>query len=288
MLQCGGRRLSLRTPIIMGVLNTTPDSFSDGGQVYRDGRLDPDLALRRASTMAEAGARIIDVGGESTRPGAEPVSLQEEMDRVLPVVERIAANVDVVISVDSSSPAVMREAAARGAGLINDVRALTREGALDAARETGLPVCLMHMQGAPRTMQQSPDYADVVAEVAAFLESRAEACVAAGIARCALLLDPGFGFGKSLAHNLDLLAGLPRLRALGYPLLVGLSRKSMIGKLLGREVSDRVPASLALALLATQRGASVIRVHDVTETADVLAVLEAVETYSARLDEREE
>jgi dihydropteroate synthase len=272
----------------MGVLNTTPDSFSDGGQVYRDGRLDPDLALRRASTMAEAGARIIDVGGESTRPGAEPVSLQEEMDRVLPVVERIAANVDVVISVDSSSPAVMREAAARGAGLINDVRALTREGALDAARETGLPVCLMHMQGAPRTMQQSPDYADVVAEVAAFLESRAEACVAAGIARCALLLDPGFGFGKSLAHNLDLLAGLPRLRALGYPLLVGLSRKSMIGKLLGREVSDRVPASLALALLATQRGASVIRVHDVTETADVLAVLEAVETYSARLDEREE
>ncbi|TDG13008.1 dihydropteroate synthase [Seongchinamella unica] len=266
----------------MGVINTTPDSFSDGGSLYQGGQLDLEQALGRARAMVTAGAALVDIGGESTRPGAAPVTEGEEMDRVLPLVERIAAELDVVISVDTSSPVLMREAAALGAGLINDVRALQREGALDAAAATGLPVCLMHMQGDPGSMQSAPVYEDVVAEVSDFLARRMEACVLAGIRREQLLLDPGFGFGKTVAHNLTLLQNLPHLATLGAPLLVGLSRKSLIGKLIGREVDERLPASLALAVLAVERGAAIIRTHDVAQTSDALAMCIAL----AELDQQ--
>ena len=261
----------------MGVLNITPDSFSDGGQLFRAGRVNFDAVLYRAEAMAGAGAALLDIGGESTRPGAEPVPEDEELDRVVPVVEALAGRVDAMLSVDSSTPAVMRAAAAAGAHLLNDVRALTRPGALEAAAASGLPVCLMHMQGTPDTMQAAPRYADVVAEVEAFLRERVAACRAAGIDGEAIVLDPGFGFGKTVAHNLSLLQGLPRLSALGHPLLVGLSRKSLIAKLLGRSVDERLPASLALAVLAAERGASIIRAHDVAETADALAMVAALQ-----------
>jgi dihydropteroate synthase len=260
----------------MGVINATPDSFSDGGSLYRGGQLDLDRALDLARRMHRDGAAILDVGGESTRPGAGQVGEAEELSRVIPLVERIAAELDVVISVDTSSPSVMREAAAAGAGMINDVRALSREGALETAAETGLPVCLMHMQGQPGDMQDNPRYHDVVAEVGDYLAARMVACERAGIPQSALLLDPGFGFGKSVEHNLQLLNGLPRLRALGPPLLVGLSRKSLIGKLIGREVGERLAASLALAVLAAERGAWIIRTHDVRDTADALAMCTAL------------
>lgn len=260
----------------MGVINTTPDSFSDGGTLFRDARLDPELALARARDMVAAGASILDLGGESTRPGAAPVSTEEEMDRVLPLVERIAAELDVVISVDTSTPQLMAEAAALGAGMINDVRALRRQGALEAAAATGLPVCLMHMQGEPGTMQQDPNYDNVVADVAAWLAARVSACESAGIDRARLLLDPGFGFGKSVAHNLALLRGLPELAGAGLPVLVGLSRKSLIGKLIGRDLDRRLPASLGLAMLAVERGARIIRTHDVAETWDALAMYTAL------------
>jgi dihydropteroate synthase len=260
----------------MGVINTTPDSFTDGGSLYRSGRLDVDLAMSRARDMVAKGAAILDIGGESTRPGAGLVLPGEEMDRVLPLVERIAAELDVIVSVDTSTPALMTEAASLGAGLLNDVRALAREGALAAAAGTGLPVCLMHMRGQPGTMQQAPRYADVVAEVADFLMARTAACEAVGIGRERLLLDPGFGFGKTVEHNLQLLRGLPRLTELGLPLLVGLSRKSMIETLIGRGVDERLPASLALAVLAAERGAAIIRVHDVAATVDALAMLTAL------------
>ncbi|GHD37270.1 dihydropteroate synthase [Parahalioglobus pacificus] len=260
----------------MGVINTTPDSFSDGGALYRGASLNLDAALAQAQAMVEAGATILDVGGESTRPGALPVSEQEELDRVVPLVERIRHSLDVVISVDTSTPAVIRESAAAGCGLINDVRALQREGALEAAARTQLPVCLMHMQGEPGTMQANPEYQDVVADVSSFLTQRLKACEAAGISRNRVLLDPGFGFGKTVEHNLQLLAALPRLAELGLPILVGLSRKSLIGKLIGRDVDQRLPASLALAVLAVERGASIVRVHDVAETVDALAMITAL------------
>jgi dihydropteroate synthase len=260
----------------MGVINTTPDSFADGGSLYRGAQLDTELAISRAREMVTAGAAIVDIGGESTRPGAGAVTPDQEMDRVLPLVERIAAELDVVISVDTSTPALMTEAARLGAGMLNDVRALTRAGAMEAAAATGLPVCLMHMQGTPATMQQAPSYSDVVTEVETFLRQRVDACVANGIARERLLLDPGFGFGKSVQHNLQLLRELPRLSSSGLPVLVGLSRKSMIGKLIGREVAQRLPASLALALLAAQHGAAIIRTHDVAATADALAMWTAL------------
>lgn len=260
----------------MGVVNTTPDSFSDGGSLYSGGALDLDLALARAEAMVTAGAAVLDIGGESTRPGAAPVSGEEEMARVLPLVERIAANLDVVISVDTSNPALMAQAADLGAGMINDVRALRREGALEAAAATGLPVCLMHMQGEPGTMQDAPRYTDVVAEVGDWLDRRVSDCLAAGIGRERLLLDPGFGFGKSVEHNLALLRGLPQLAGRGLPLLVGLSRKSMIGVLIGREIEQRLPASLGLAVLAAERGARIIRTHDVTATWDALAMYTAL------------
>ncbi len=275
-LRCGKQLLDLSRPRIMGVLNVTPDSFSDGGSYYRAGRVDLSLALSRAQGMLDEGAAIIDVGGESTRPGAAPVGLQEEMDRVLPVVELLVRDTDTIVSVDTSSPELMTEAARLGAGLINDVRALRRPGALEAALATGLPVCLMHMQGEPDTMQQEPRYRDTVLQVREFLQQRAQACQAAGMAPERILLDPGFGFGKTLAHNLALLARLPELAGLGYPLLVGLSRKSMLGSLLGRETNQRLPGSLALAMAAVQRGAAIVRVHDVAATADVLGVLQAL------------
>ena len=281
VLDCAGRHLSLAEPLVMGVLNATPDSFSDGGTLYRAGDLSLDLVMARARAMVEAGAAILDVGGESTRPGAAPVTSAQEMDRVLPVVEAIASQLDVVISVDTSNPALMREAAAAGAGLINDVRALQREGALAAAAQTGLPVCLMHMQGEPGTMQDNPTYNDAVSDVSRWLLGRVVACEEAGIARERILLDPGFGFGKSVEHNLQLLENLDRLAESGFPVLVGLSRKSLIGKLIGRDVGQRLPASLALAVLAVQKGATIVRTHDVAETADALAMVQAARTLGA-------
>ncbi|MBY1010937.1 dihydropteroate synthase [Pseudomonas aeruginosa] len=271
-LPCGSRVLDLACPHVMGILNVTPDSFSDGG------RFDwLDDALRHAERMVREGATLIDVGGESTRPGARSVSPTEELERVAPVVERIARELDVVISVDTSTPAVMRETARLGAGLINDVRSLQRDGALDAAVDSGLAVCLMHMRGEPQTMQDAPAYQDVVAEVGAFLQERVDACVAAGIDRERLLLDPGFGFAKTLEHNLVLFRHLQALHGLGLPLLVGVSRKSMIGKVLGREVDERLYGSLALAALALAKGARIIRVHDVAATVDVMRMISAVE-----------
>ncbi|MBG7004468.1 dihydropteroate synthase [Pseudomonas aeruginosa] len=271
-LPCGSRVLDLSRPHVMGILNVTPDSFSDGG---RFGRLDD--ALRHAERMVREGATLIDVGGESTRPGARHVSPTEELERVAPVVERIARELDVVISVDTSTPAVMRETARLGGGLINDVRSLQRDGALDAALDTGLAVCLMHMRGEPQTMQDAPVYQDVVAEVGLFLRERVDACVAAGIDRQRLLLDPGFGFAKTLEHNLVLFKHMEVLHGMGLPLLVGVSRKSMIGKVLGREVDERLYGSLALAALALARGARIIRVHDVAATVDVMRMISAVE-----------
>ena len=275
-LGCGKHLLDLTRPVVMGILNTTPDSFSDGGSYYKNHRLSLDLALRRAEQMLLDGAQIIDVGGESTRPGAPIVSVQEELDRVIPVVEAVVGQLGALVSVDTSSASVIRESASRGASLINDVRALQREGAVAAAAETGLPVCLMHMQGEPDTMQQNPNYSDVVEQVFGFLEARLAVCQAAGIAREQILLDPGFGFGKTLAHNLALLKHLPEFARFGLPLLVGMSRKSMVAQLLGRPVEQRLAGSLALAMLAAERGAAIIRVHDVAETVDVLKVLAAV------------
>ncbi|WP_439100488.1 dihydropteroate synthase [Congregibacter sp.] len=276
-LSCAGSVLDLSTPIVMGVLNITPDSFSDGGRWLSDGRPDLDALRREAVAMVSAGAKILDLGGESTRPGAAPVSEQEELDRVVPVFETLKNETDAVLSLDSSSPAVMRAAAAAGAGLLNDVRALQRHNALEIAAELSLPVCLMHMQGAPDTMQQAPEYQDVVTEVKLFLADRAVACMGAGIARSQIVIDPGFCFGKTLEHNLALLAQLERFGDLGFPVMAGLSRKSLIVKITGRDLDDRLPGSLALAMLAAQRGASILRVHDVAETADVLRVLQAAE-----------
>ncbi len=269
-LSCGSRVLDLAQPQVMGILNVTPDSFSDGGRYAAR-----DAALRHAAEMVAAGATLIDVGGESTRPGARPVSPVEELERVACVVEAIAAELDVIISLDTSTPAVMREGARLGAGLINDVRALRREGALEAAADTGLPVCLMHMLGEPGNMQQNPYYEDVVSEVRDFLARRMAACVEAGIPAERVVLDPGFGFAKNLMHNLSLFKHLEALHVLGRPLLVGVSRKSMIGQALGREVHERLPGGLALAALAVAKGACILRVHDVAETVDALKVWDA-------------
>ncbi len=263
----------------MGVLNVTPDSFSDGGQLFDEGKLALDTLCRRAQSMVTAGAAVLDVGGESTRPGAAEVSEQEELDRVLPAVEALLQRFDIVISLDTSRPAVMLQGAAMGAGLINDVRALTRDGAIDAAKTTGLPVCLMHMQGRPHTMQARPQYRDVVDEVCQFLLERRDACLLAGIGREQIVLDPGFGFGKSAAHNYELLRRLDEIVAIGHPVLAGLSRKSMIAAVINRPEDERLPASLALAVLAANAGARLIRVHDVTETADALAMVSAMENF---------
>ncbi|UZE24546.1 dihydropteroate synthase [Pseudomonas sp. B21-056] len=272
-LPCGSRVLDLAHVHVMGILNVTPDSFSDGG---RFGQLD--AALRHAEAMVVAGATLIDVGGESTRPGARAVSPLEELERVAPVVERIHRELDVIISVDTSTPAVMRETARLGAGLINDVRSLQRDGALDAAAATGLPVCLMHMLGEPGTMQNDPHYRDVTREVGEFLAERMSQCALAGIPAERLLLDPGFGFAKTLDHNLSLFKHMEALHALGRPLLVGVSRKSMIGNALGRPVGERLYGGLALAALAITKGAQILRVHDVAETMDVVRMIAAVDS----------
>jgi len=266
-----GRELDMSRCHVMGVLNVTPDSFSDGGQYNR-----PDAALVRAGQMVADGATFIDIGGESTRPGATPVSLQEELDRVCPVVEAAARELDAVISVDTSAPEVMAETAKLGAGLINDVRALQRDGAPEVAAKAGIPVCIMHIQGEPDTMQDRPEYRNVRREVSAFLTERIRVAEQAGIRPENILLDPGFGFGKSLEHNLQLLASLEQMHILGHPLLVGVSRKSMLGHITGREVNERLPASLAAATIAAMKGASIIRVHDVRETVDAIRVVAAV------------
>lgn len=254
-------------PVVMGVLNVTPDSFSDGGQFA--GR---DAALLHAEAMLADGAAILDVGGESTRPGAADVSEAQELDRVIPVIEALQNLTDVPISIDTSKPAVMEQAVSAGAAMINDVRALGENGALEMAASLGVPVCLMHMRGQPRTMQDAPEYDDVTAEVRAFLAGRRDASVAAGVPQSRILLDPGFGFGKQHRHNVELLANLRQLTELGQPLLVGLSRKATLGALTGRDVDDRLAASVAAALIAVMQGARVVRAHDVRETVDALTV----------------
>lgn len=272
ILDCAGKPLNLSVPCVMGILNVTPDSFSDGGRFVA-----PAVAVARARQMVAEGAAIIDVGGESTRPGAAAVAVEEEMARVVPVIAALAAELPVPISVDTSKPEVMRAAVAAGAGLINDVYALRLPGALEVAAELGVPVCLMHMQGEPRSMQQAPHYADVVGEVRAFLARRVDECVAAGMRRDRILLDPGFGFGKTLAHNLSLLKHLPELQALGLPLLVGMSRKSMVGAVLEAPLEERLYGSLAVAALGAWLGAAIVRVHDVKATADALRMVAAVQ-----------
>jgi dihydropteroate synthase len=277
-LQCGRFQLDLGRPVVMGVLNVTPDSFSDGGRYC-----DVQAAAAHAEHMAADGAAIIDVGGESTRPGSAPVGEEEELRRVLPVIELLAATLGIPVSVDTRKPGVMRRAIEAGASLVNDVAALTAPGAAEAVAGSEAAVCLMHMQGEPGSMQDAPSYVDVVGEVRAFLRSRVAACVAAGIPRSRIAVDPGFGFGKTLEHNLMLLAGLPVLAADGLPVLAGLSRKRMIGVLTGRDGSDRLAGSLAAAVIAAERGARIIRAHDVRETVDALRVVAAA---SAMRDNR--
>ena len=274
-LQCGAKRLDLSRAVVMGVLNVTPDSFSDGGRF-----LAPDSACEQALKMMAEGAAIIDIGGESTRPGAAPVPVAEELRRVMPVIERLCGS-PAILSIDTTKPEVMRAAARAGAGLINDVRALQEPGALEAALESGCAVCLMHMQGEPRTMQKAPHYVDVVKEVKAFLISRAHSCEAAGFASERIVVDPGFGFGKTQAHNLELLRRLGELTGEEWPVLVGLSRKSMLARMLGRREGDRLAGSVALAVMAVLQNARIIRAHDVAATVDALKAVAAVALGSA-------
>jgi dihydropteroate synthase len=270
-LLCAGKRLDLSRPQVMGILNVTPDSFSDGGLF-----VSAETALSQAQKMVHEGAAIVDVGGESTRPGAAAVGIQEELDRVIPVIEVIHNELDVIVSVDTSKAAVMREAVRAGAGIINDVRALREPGALEAASEAAVPVCLMHMLGEPRTMQEAPHYDDVVATVNAFLHERMRQCVQAGIARDRLIIDPGFGFGKTVAHNLMLVKRLSEFAALDAPILMGVSRKSTIGAVLDRPVEQRLAGSVALASLCCQGGAKILRAHDVAATVDAVKIFHAV------------
>ncbi len=278
VLDCGGRTLRLDRVQVMGIVNVTPDSFSDGG------RHDTvEAAVAHGLRLAAEGAAILDVGGESTRPGAEPVALEEELRRVVPVIEALARKGAVPISIDTSKPEVMRAAVAAGAGMINDIRALREPGALDVAAELGVPVVLMHMRGEPRSMQQAPDYDDVVGEVHRFLAERIFAAEMAGIDKRRLVLDPGFGFGKNTAHNLQLLAELERLGGFGLPVLAGLSRKRSIGEITGRAAPlERVSGSVAAHLIAAQRGARILRVHDVAATVDAVKVWEALPPPAAR------
>lgn len=271
-LQLPERRLDLTRPLVMGILNVTPDSFSDGGRW-----MTPATALAQARRLRDEGARLIDVGGESTRPGATPVTEAEELDRVVPVIERLVAELDCVISIDTMKPAVMRAAVAAGAELINDVNALRAPGAVDAVAAARAGICLMHMQGEPRSMQHAPYYDDVLAEVYAALAGRIAACLAAGIARDRILVDPGIGFGKSLEHNLRLLANLDRFADLGCPLLLGVSRKSLFGKLLGLPVQERLIPSVVTAALAIRQGAAIIRAHDVGATVQAVQTAYAIE-----------
>jgi dihydropteroate synthase len=274
ILDCAGKQLDLGSPQVMGILNLTPDSFSDGGRY-----LDPELASSHALRMVEEGAAIIDVGGESTRPGAQPVSLDEELARVIPIIEKLAQTIPVPISVDTSKPVVMREAVAAGAGMINDIMALQEPGAPQVAAEAAVPVCLMHIQGEPRTMQDAPRYGDVVDEVKAFLRRRMTECETAGIAQHNIIIDPGFGFGKRLEHNLTLLKNLQAFQELAAPVLVGISRKSMVGSIVGDvAVEERLIGSVAAAVVAVMNGAAIVRVHDVRETVDALKVVSALKS----------
>lgn len=270
MFDCGRFHFDLSRPLVMGIVNVTPDSFSDGGH-----HASTQAAIDHAQRLIEEGADILDIGGESTRPGAAFVSEQEELDRVLPVIQGLRS-IAIPISIDTYKPSVMRAALSAGASMVNDVNALQTEGALDVIAESAAAVCLMHKQGTPATMQQSPVYQDVLEEVGGFLRERIAVLEAAGIARQRIVIDPGFGFGKTVAHNLELLGQLASLRKLGVPILAGLSRKSMLGAITGRDVSDRAVASVTAALLAVQRGASIVRVHDVRDTVDTLKILNAV------------
>jgi len=271
IIDCAGRPLDLSRPRIMGVLNVTPDSFSDGGDYAS-----PDRAIVRAVQMVEEGAAIIDIGGESTRPGAPPVTLEDELQRVIPVIEALHASVSVPISIDTRKPEVMQAAVAAGAGLVNDVNALQEPGAVEMAASLEVPVCLMHMQGDPATMQDAPTYSNVVDEVMDYLNTRAAVCMQQGILKDRILLDPGFGFGKTTEHNLLLLQQLHRLVACGYPVLVGLSRKSLIGKVLGLPVDKRLYPGIALAVLAVWKGAALVRCHDVQATREAIEMCQAV------------
>ena len=269
-LALGRFELSLTKPLVMGVINVTPDSFSDGGKFNS-----ANTAIDHALQLIDEGADILDVGGESTRPGAEPVSVDEELGRVMPIIEVLGGK-NIPISIDTMKPEVMRAAIGAGVAMVNDVNALRAAGALEICADSAVGVCLMHMQGAPRTMQLEPSYVDLVAEVKEFLMDRAQACERAGIAKDRIVIDPGFGFGKNREHNLTLLRRLGEFRECGYALLAGLSRKSVLGKLTGQEVVSRMPASVAAALLAVQKGAQIVRVHDVRATKDALAILQAV------------
>jgi dihydropteroate synthase len=278
-LRCGHHSLDLSRPIVMGVLNVTPDSFSDGGRFSN-----LDRAVERAQEMAAEGAGLVDVGGESTRPGAAPVAAEEEIRRVAPVIEALVRRLSVPVSVDTSKPDVMIAAVHAGAGMINDVRALQEPGALEAAARSNAAICLMHMQGEPRTMQKAPQYDDVVAEVREFLRERIDACVGAGVSRDRLVIDPGIGFGKRLEHNMALLAALPAFNDLRAPMLVGASRKSLFRDLLARPVNERLAGGLAVATAAVLAGVSIIRVHDVRETVDAVKVATALRDAGYNLE----
>ena len=270
-LNCQQMSLDISTVQVMGILNATPDSFSDGGKFN-----DFDLALKQVEQMINDGAAIIDIGGESTRPGAKEVSDEDELERVIPLLKAVKKRFDILVSIDTSKASVMHAAIAHGADIINDVRALQNEGCLDVLASASIPVCLMHMQGLPSTMQNAPNYTNVINDISAFFEDRINACVDAGIARERIIIDPGFGFGKTLEQNFHLLAHLAKFSELGFPVLVGMSRKSMIGNLLNRDVEQRLAGSLSAAILAAQQGAKIIRVHDVKETVDALKILNTV------------
>jgi len=274
ILTSHNKQLCLQQPQIMGILNVTPDSFSDGGKHSQI-----DHAILHAKKMLEQGASIIDVGGESTRPGAKDVCLNEELDRVIPVIEKIVTELDCWVSIDTSKALVMSEAVKAGARIINDVRALQEEGALSAAVKADVPVCLMHMQGQPRSMQTAPNYDDVVKQVKKFLVERSQFCIEAGVKSQNIIIDLGFGFGKSLQHNFDLLNATEEFVQLGFPVLTGVSRKSMFGQLLNRDTNDRLAGSLAGAMIAMQQGSKIIRVHDVAETVDVMKVLQQINSF---------
>lgn len=271
LLRLGSQTLSLDRPLVMGVLNVTPDSFSDGGKFFAT-----DAAIRQAERMFAAGAAIVDVGGQSTRPGAGQISEDEELDRVIAVIETISDGTDIAVSIDTSKPGVMRAAVNAGASMINDVYALRQDGAIEAASELDVAVCLMHMQGEPGTMQENPGYQDIPGDILDFLSKRITACRDAGIDDEKIVIDPGFGFGKTHEHNVRLLASLDRFQELGMPLLVGLSRKSTLGALTGKDVEERLPAGIAAAILAVERGAHIVRTHDVDETIDALKIASAV------------
>ena len=284
-MKFSGKNINFEIPRVMGILNVTPDSFSDGGEIILDsGEPNLDIAMQRAELMSNSGATFIDVGGESTRPGATKISVDEEMARVIPLVEKIRNNIDIIVSIDTSSPEVMLEGANVGAGLINDVRALQKPGAVEAICKTQLPICLMHMQGEPETMQVAPNYVSIADEIVQFLKERVSICKQAGIESDKIIIDPGFGFGKTLEHNLELLSRLDAFNALELPLLIGLSRKGMLGLITGKNTDNRLAAGLSAAVIGLMQGANIIRTHDVAETVDAIEVFKAVKNSELKAD----